>query len=114
MKKQKYLMFRQGDVLLVDASYRGDMKSGKDITPESRVILMHGEATGHAHAIEDFQKVRYFDVGAERFLRALVKTPLTHEEHLPIPLSPDDAAGGKYQQAFQVEDYGVEVRRVID
>lgn len=115
MKAKKTVPYsiRQGDVLLVEASYRGE-KSGKDVTPEDRVVLAHGEVTGHAHAIKEVTKARYFDADAERFLQVIEKVALKHEEHSAVFLAPDDRAGGKYQQAFQCEDYGVEVRRVAD
>lgn len=110
---------RQGDVLLVDAAYRGGMPAdAKPVIPESRgVVLMHGEVTGHAHVLER-KAVNYFDAGAERFVQIVKNlTPIRHEEHGDIPLdraalvNPDD---GTLQQAFQVEDFGEEVRRVAD
>ena len=110
---------RQGDVLLVDAAYRGGMPDGSvRLDPESRgVVLMHGEVTGHAHVL-DKEKVAYFDVAAERYVQIIENlAPLTHEEHGSTPLdraalvSPED---GRLQQAFQVEDFGAEVRRVAD
>lgn len=105
---------RQGDVLLVAASYRGE-KEGKPIPKEAgRTVLMHGEVTGHAHAIQPGAKVAYFDADAERFLTVMEKVGLGHEEHTAVFLAPNDAAAGKYQQAFQVEEHGEEVRRVVD
>lgn len=120
------LIYRQGDVLLVDASYRGGMpKDAKPVSAEDRgIVLAHGEATGHAHVIER-DTAEYFDAGAERFLRIVENlTPLRHTkqggekaEHDQIALdraalvNPDE---GVLQQAFQVEDFGAEVRRVAD
>ena len=120
MKKSQQVPYslRQGDVLLVDATYRGSKiaEGGKAVPLEGgRVVLMHGENTGHAHAIErPKSKARYFDAGAERFLQAVESLSVTHEEHSALFLSPTDPAGGKYHQAFQVEDFGDEVRRVAD
>ena len=103
---------RQGDVLLVEASYRGGIpKDAKQVNVEGDVILAYGEVTGHAHRISAKTPVKYFDRQAEKYLEALVEAPLGHEEHSIIPILPRD---GGYQQAFQVEDYGVEVRRVAD
>ena len=116
MKKthQPPFSFRQGDVLLVAASYRGE-KIGAPVPVEgNRVVLAHGEVTGHAHAVYAPEKVSYFDADAERFLYALRDVPLGHEEHAAVFLSPGDRANGKYQQAFQVEERGEEVRRVAD
>ena len=100
---------RQGDVLLQPVS-----KLPKGITEiKGPVILTFGEVTGHAHSIKltetDRQKVRYWDARAERYLQVLEKVALTHEEHGEITLAP-----GIYKQGFQVEDFGVEVRRVQD
>lgn len=116
MKTQQQVPYsiRQGDVLLVAADYRG-WKDGQDVTPKDRIVLAHGEVTGHAHAIAKPKKVaRYFDAAAERFLQALAGATLRHEEHSAILLSPEDGARGRYQQAFQVEEQGEEVRRVAD
>ena len=111
MKTQPY-MVRQGDVLLVDAQYRGGIpQDAKVITVEADTILAHGEVTGHAHRINVKHPVEYFDHQAERYLRALTDAPLTHEEHDTIAILPRK---GGYQQAFQCEEEGAEVRRVED
>ena len=106
---------RQGDVLLVDAAYRGGIPNdAKKLSGNGDTILAHGEVTGHAHRIREdavAAPVEYFDKQAERYLRAVCEAPLTHEEHTTIPILPRD---GGYQQAFQVEDFGKEVRRVAD
>lgn len=116
MKKQHTAPYslRQGDVLLVAASYRGEKQGTEVPTEGGRIVLAHGEVTGHAHAIAEPAKARYFDNGAERYLQALQAVPVGHEEHTAILLDPNDQAGGKYTQAFQVEDFGTEVRSVAD
>lgn len=116
MKKPPYSI-RQGDVLLVAATYRGPMPAdSKPVESTGRIVLAYGEVTGHAHAIQITGEppAKYFDANAERFLHALLEIPLGHEEHSAVILSPGDPAKGKYQQAFQVEDFGEEVRRVAD
>jgi hypothetical protein len=106
---------RQGDVLLVDANYHGGIPPGASkIAVTGDTILAHGEVTGHAHRIKKdsvISPVDYFDHQAERYLQAVCEAPLTHEEHNTIPILPRK---GGYQQAFQVEDFGEEVRRVQD
>lgn len=102
------ISYRQGDVLIVkvdNAPTDGvERKEGNDI------VFMHGEVTGHAHRIVAPEtKARLIDVNAERYLHALQEVTVTHEEHAPIILRE-----GKYQQAFQVEEQGDEVRRVAD
>jgi len=112
MKKTKDVpvSYRQGDVLIVDASYRGAKDGGKELKEGNDIVFMHGEVTGHAHRIvEPKQKARLFDVQAERYLQIVSEATITHEEHAPIILRE-----GRYQQAFQVEEQGEEVRRVAD
>lgn len=119
MKRKIPYCVRQGDVLLVDAAYRGALPT--DLVPVkpdgNRIVLMHGEVTGHAHVLEK-GAVGYFDANAERFVQIVTNlAPLKHEEHDQIHLdrralvNPSD---GRLQQAFQVEDFGEEVRRVAD
>lgn len=106
---------RQGDVLLVCATYRGGIPAeATKLKVAGDTILAHGEVTGHAHRIKEYSAaapVCYFDHQAERYLQAVCEAPLTHEEHGTIPILPRE---GGYQQAFQVEDFGDEVRRVAD
>lgn len=114
MKRIPYAV-RQGDVLLVDAAYRGGIPAAAaQLIIAGDTILAHGEVTGHAHRIKAesvAEPVKYFDRQAERYLLAVCEAPLTHEEHGTIPILPRK---GGYQQAFQVEDFGEEVRRVQD
>lgn len=103
---------RQGDVLLVEARYRGGMPTAAaKLEIDGDTILARGEVTGHAHRISAKLPVEYFDHQAERYLQAVSEAPITHEEHGTIPILPRD---GGYQQAFQVEEQGEEVRRVAD
>lgn len=114
--KEQSVQFRQGDVLIVLTAVAALPAGAVEVKPEAgRVVLAHGEVTGHAHAINLPTKknvappVKYFDAGAERFLQVAEKVSLTHEEHGAIVLEK-----GTYRQAFQVEDFGEEVRRVAD
>jgi len=114
MKRKIPITFRQGDVALVFSQIDALPSGAKEIKPESRgIVLAHGEVTGHAHRIEipakTRGKVRYWDAGAERYLQVLEQVTLKHEEHGAILLDK-----GIYRQAFQVEDFGPEVRRVAD
>ena len=113
----KVFSVRQGDVLLVDADYRGN-KDGTIVSATERGnVLAHGEVTGHAHVIER-DKAAIFDVAGERFVQIIENlAPLKHEEHGEIPLDRlalVNPASGRLQQAFQVEEQGEEVRRVQD
>lgn len=100
-------VYRHGDVLLIKVSALP--KDVRRISSDGDVVLAYGEVTGHAHRIKESQKVEYWDAGAARYLKVLEQTALTHEEHTPILLE-----RGVYRQAFQVEEFGEEVRRVAD
>ena len=81
------------DQELIDFVIREDeaAKLGDKLQREAgRVVLAHGEATGHAHALDDEHVTLYADptpTKSERHLR-IVKTSawLKHEEHAPIEL----------------------------
>lgn len=108
--KKAPVSYRQGDVLIVDAKYRGQDGDGKQILEGKDIVLMHGEVTGHAHRIkEPATKARLIDIQAERYLQVVSEVTIGHEEHAPIVLRE-----GRYQQAFQCEEQGEEVRRVQD
>ena len=112
--KRATTTYRQGDVALVLTTLATIPEGAKEIKPEARgIVLAYGEVTGHAHRIEvpkkEQHKVRYWDAGAERYLQVLERVTLKHEEHAAIVLDK-----GIYRQAFQVEDFGPEVRRVAD
>ena len=95
-------IIRQGDVLLtlVDALPAGAVDA---TPPDGRVVLAHGEVTGHAHAIYErgtqaAPTVRLWSAGVERFLQVLAPVALKHEEHTHALLPP-----GIYQLPAQVE-----------
>ena len=85
MKKRKKLMVRQGDVLIVST----DRKSGlHEVERENgRIVLAHGEATGHAHAIDSMDATLLMDDKTlDRYLDVKSSVSLLHEEHKPITL----------------------------
>lgn len=90
-------LYRQGDVLLirVDAPPAGARK--RDRRGE-RIVLALGEATGHAHAVEDLH-VEAYERDGQLYLR-IPNEPalLRHEEHAPIELPP-----GSYEVRRQRE-----------
>ncbi len=104
-------MYRQGDVLIVPMT--GDVPEWADEQPreDGRVVLAHGEATGHAHAILE-PGVRFFrDDGAGA---GLLSVPgggarVVHEEHAPIQLPP-----GLFRVIRQREFDAGMARRVAD
>lgn len=102
--------FRQGDVLMVPvASLPDDVQ---DCTPdEGRVIIMEGEATGHAHAFYGDAVRVYKPKGAARptYLRVVETALLRHEEHETAKVPP-----GIYRIPQQSEYTPEELKRVTD
>ena len=109
--------YRQGDVLLkqIDKLPQGLEK----VEPEGdRIILMHGERTGHAHAF--YKESPELDLGVhmfrdpvtgERFIEILGGgAALKHEEHLTVNLT----GGTVYRLPVQVEDDSEFVQQVED
>ena len=116
---------RQGDVILfkpLSSAEPGDViESGE----KNRVVLAHGEVTGHAHAFyfheaqQPVHAYELFECDAPRcchtgfpgqFLRLNERSFLRHEEHHPFSLPPGD-----YISVIQHEgDEQEELRRVAD
>lgn len=101
--------FRQGDVCLIEVSKIPS--DATPVTPDRRgVVLMEGELTGHHHRFANDGNAELLErQSGERFVVVKEPSALTHEEHDAIMFT-----GKKYQQVFQVEDYGEEVRQVAD
>jgi hypothetical protein len=111
--------YRQGDVLLVrvDAVPK---KTSLIARENGRVILAHGEATGHSHAILD-ERVELVapdgsafvsvDEAAELYLLVHGSDPvdLVHDEHDPIAIEP-----GEYRVVRQREYTPEQTRFVAD
>lgn len=115
----KRVQYRQGDVLLVPID-----EVPADLTPvpreNGRVILAHGEATGHAHAIVDDRAellgtpnaeggLISIDEAAELYLLVHGDEPvdLVHDEHDTIAVEP-----GAYKRIRQRE-YAPEENRFV-
>lgn len=105
----KTQMIRQGDVLVRRVKrIPSDVKA---VPRESgEVVLAHGEATGHRHAIVERQAEMWSGGGGTWLSVGDGGATLKHEEHAPIPLDP-----GKYQVVRQREHSDEdEVRYVAD
>jgi hypothetical protein len=104
-------MFRQGDVLIVPIVA---IPSGVTLLQREsgRVVLAHGEATGHAHVIRSQHAWLFRDPETPAlFLRLSGNAPvaLEHEEHDTIHISPGD-----YQIIRQREYSPEAIRNVAD
>lgn len=103
-------MYRQGDVLLVPV--KAVPHEAAPIAREGgRLILAHGEATGHAHVVEGEAEFLASDVEdlERRFLRVEKEAELVHDEHATVTLPPGD-----YEVVRQREYSPEEIRRVAD
>lgn len=104
--------YRQGDVGLRAIKALPD--GAEPVDNAGRIVLAHGEVTGHAHAV-DATKAREFtmrDAGnsVRRFLEVVSGgAEVKHEEHAAIPIPP-----GIYEIVQQSEYDPMEVRQVAD
>lgn len=114
---------RQGDVLLVEVDSIPASATEDASDEQGRAVLAYGEVSGHAHLVEaPSQGLRYTRTReGERFLSLLGQTLIKHgtltKEGIQDGTADHSALllrEGKLQQAFQVEDYGAEIRNVAD
>jgi hypothetical protein len=99
--------YRQGDVLLV--RIKSAIPDSTPIKPENgRLILAHGEVTGHHHSVcdEDAELIRE---GERMLLNVTRQTSLLHQEHTAIDLAP-----GLYEIRRQREYSPNALRNVAD
>ena len=103
-------LIRQGDLLLVP---NAELPERVEVIRRRRLVLAEGEATGHAHVVDDeraslhghrWSDVRYVQVVGDE------SVSLVHEEHDPLHVAP-----GVYEVRRQRE-YAPRVgfRRVSD
>lgn len=111
MRKQKTWAARQGDVLIerVAEPLNAEFKPAK-----GPVILAEGEATGHHHAIREFEGIRISGtmnpaIGQEMVLSIPAPVEVTHQEHAPIMLPK-----GTYRVTRQREYSPQAIRSVAD
>lgn len=81
--KRQVAIYRQGDVLLQKVD--GMPENVTPVPCEGRIVLAHGEVTGHAHAISTSQ-ASLFIIQGERYLQIEHGAALVHEEHATINL----------------------------
>jgi hypothetical protein len=106
-------VFRQGDVLIRQVRRRAP--AGTDLREAGRVILAHGEVTGHAHELvaatpTSTPPAQFFEEpDGRRFLFVAEPCALTHQEHGTIALAP-----GCYEVVRQREYAPDALRQVAD
>lgn len=109
MKKTKLNIYRQGDVLIEQIA---ELPPGLERQkPENgRIILAHGEATGHHHSLAVDPADWWKNPGSgEQFLTVKEETAVEHQEHAPIALPP-----GNYRVTRQREYAPEAIRNVTD
>jgi len=103
------MLYRQGDVLIESVvDIPSDATTVKPV--DGRIILAHGEATGHHHSISATDvDLAAIDADGNMFLRLCRDSALIHQEHAPINLSP-----GNYRVTRQREYSPEAIRNVAD
>lgn len=91
MKKQ------QGDVIIRSAAIPAGAK--KVCRTRRGYVLAEGEATGHAHVIEETEGVEMYEFDGVLYLSVATPAVVTHEEHKGLAL-----ARGTYRVGF-VREY---------
>lgn len=103
--------YRQGDVLITAVD---QVPQGLKPVPREngRIVLAHGEVTGHCHAIDSDDAI-FLGADVEemedRFLRVERECRVVHDEHDTIVLPPGDYAVRR-QREYAPE----EIRQVAD
>ena len=88
MKRATPRMVRQGDVLLVAVEAIPDDAVEQPRDESGRIMLAHGEVTGHAHALHETSVTLLRAANQGVFLRVLEPSNLVHEEHDHIAIPP--------------------------
>ena len=99
-------LYRQGDVVLVSVEELPAKALAEAV--EDRLVLAHGEVTGHAHVI-DPTMAKAFRLNEELYLEVSTGAALSHEEHATLQIKP-----GIYKVVIQREYSPEEIRKVAD
>jgi hypothetical protein len=80
-RAQPMQLCRQGDVLIATTE-----EIPADAEQRSSLVLVQGEATGHAHRVETDAPAEVYARGSDLFLRVRGPFSIVHDEHAPIEL----------------------------
>lgn len=105
---QKKTIYRQGDVLIERVRHISKELT-KQVPIGGRIILAHGEATGHHHSVDAHKADWWKDAAGEQFVTVHEPTEVVHQEHAPIALPP-----GRYRVRRQREYSPEAIRNVAD
>lgn len=106
--KNKPTIYRQGDVL-IERIKTIPSAAKKTVSIDGRIILAHGEATGHHHSVDADAADWWKTADGEQFVTVKEATDVVHQEHAPIALAP-----GKYRVRRQREYAPEAIRNVAD
>lgn len=98
---------RQGDVLLMPVA--SIPKNANQQKTKGRIVLAHGEVTGHAHTVDGQRAKLSIAEGGVTYLTVEQLTEVRHQEHAPVTLEP-----GKYKVVRQREYTPEAIRNVQD
>ena len=95
--------------MLIERVEEIDGEVTKQKPENGRIILAHGEATGHHHSLKADAADWWKDADGSQFLTVKTATAVVHQEHAPIALAP-----GRYRVVRQREYSPSEIRNVAD
>lgn len=99
--------YRQGDVLI--ERVKTIPQAAVRQKAKDRIILAHGEVTGHHHSIDADAADWWKTADDEQYVQVKEPTKLTHQEHSEIALDP-----GVYRVKRQREYSPEAIRNVAD
>ena len=103
------MYYQQGDVIIEPCKFPSD---GKEVNPENRgFILARGEATGHAHALENVEGVEVVEKDGGFYIRLGNPATLRHEEHRPITIPMGEY---RIRKVREYDHFSEEARAVKD
>lgn len=105
---------RQGDVSIFACPIP---KGAKPKKIEGRLVLAHGEHTGHAHAFDaavvEAGDIEAYEKDGVTYLRVLRPVDLKHEEHAKHTLSPGEYRVGFDKDLPTQREYAPEALRIV-
>lgn len=78
------VQIQQGDVLFIPVEV--DLSDANEVKRKNgSIVVMEGEATGHAHRITDIDAM-FFEKEGKFYLKTIKEVTIKHEEHNPISI----------------------------
>lgn len=93
-------LFRQGDLLIEIIDAIPNTASRVDKSGHERIVLAHGEATGHHHSLDIDAADWWKSEDGTQFLEMVKSKPIIHQEHDPIPMKRGQVARVSRQREY--------------